>query len=220
MDSYGRKCNSKFLLHYGFTVESNFEVDGACSNEIELVLKRDKSDALQHVRQLNDSMTGSLTRNMSDTCTKKAFAYLRYAVATEQELNRLISLKYFGRNIEQQIVPCVSGDNELHVLQSLALLMEELLKQYPTTLEEDKKLLESGTLKAFSNRKNALVVVIGEKEIMHHYIALYKHGKTIFRMNHIEAQNFIRKRWVETEDDEEDDFERLVGQYFRSIFRV
>ena len=25
-DSYGKKCNSKFLLHYGFTIESNREV--------------------------------------------------------------------------------------------------------------------------------------------------------------------------------------------------
>lgn len=27
-DSYGKKCNSKFLLHYGFTIESNREVRG------------------------------------------------------------------------------------------------------------------------------------------------------------------------------------------------
>merc|ERR1711991_1255757 len=34
MDSYGKKCNSKFLMHYGFAVENNRESDGRCMNEV------------------------------------------------------------------------------------------------------------------------------------------------------------------------------------------
>ena len=33
-DSYGRKCNHRFLLNYGFSVENNVEVDGFCPNEV------------------------------------------------------------------------------------------------------------------------------------------------------------------------------------------
>jgi histone-lysine N-methyltransferase SETD3 len=37
MDSYGKKCNSKFLMHYGFAIEKNREEDGKCMNEMPLV---------------------------------------------------------------------------------------------------------------------------------------------------------------------------------------
>ncbi len=33
-DSYGRKCNHRFLLNYGFSVENNIEPDGFCPNEV------------------------------------------------------------------------------------------------------------------------------------------------------------------------------------------
>jgi histone-lysine N-methyltransferase SETD3 len=35
-DSYGRKCNHRFLLNYGFSIESNVETDGYCPNEVSL----------------------------------------------------------------------------------------------------------------------------------------------------------------------------------------
>ena len=33
-DSYGQKCNHRFLLNYGFSVENNVEPDGFCPNEV------------------------------------------------------------------------------------------------------------------------------------------------------------------------------------------
>lgn len=33
-DSYGQKCNHRFLLNYGFAVENNSEADGFCPNEV------------------------------------------------------------------------------------------------------------------------------------------------------------------------------------------
>ena len=33
-DSYGQKCNHRFLLNYGFAVEDNREIDGFCPNEV------------------------------------------------------------------------------------------------------------------------------------------------------------------------------------------
>lgn len=37
-DSYGQKCNHRFLLNYGFAVEDNREVDGFCPNEVSIEL--------------------------------------------------------------------------------------------------------------------------------------------------------------------------------------
>eukprot|EP00543_Licmophora_paradoxa_P005589 CAMPEP_0202444688 /NCGR_PEP_ID=MMETSP1360-20130828/3655_1 /ASSEMBLY_ACC=CAM_ASM_000848 /TAXON_ID=515479 /ORGANISM="Licmophora paradoxa, Strain CCMP2313" /LENGTH=398 /DNA_ID=CAMNT_0049060717 /DNA_START=381 /DNA_END=1577 /DNA_ORIENTATION=+ len=37
-DSYGQKCNHRFLLNYGFAVEDNRELDGFCPNEVPIEL--------------------------------------------------------------------------------------------------------------------------------------------------------------------------------------
>lgn len=33
-DSYGQKCNHRFLLNYGFAIETNQEANGFCPNEV------------------------------------------------------------------------------------------------------------------------------------------------------------------------------------------
>jgi|UPI0005819AA7 histone-lysine N-methyltransferase SETD3 len=45
-DSYGQKCNHRFLLNYGFAVEDNRELDGFCPNEVPLELYVDPADIL------------------------------------------------------------------------------------------------------------------------------------------------------------------------------
>jgi Rubisco LSMT substrate-binding len=45
-DSYGQKCNHRFLLNYGFAVEDNRELDGFCPNEVPLELYVDPEDPL------------------------------------------------------------------------------------------------------------------------------------------------------------------------------
>jgi len=45
-DSYGQKCNHRFLLNYGFAVEDNRELDGFCPNEVPIELYVDADDEL------------------------------------------------------------------------------------------------------------------------------------------------------------------------------
>lgn len=45
-DSYGQKCNHRFLLNYGFAVEDNRELDGFCPNEVPLELYVSPEDPL------------------------------------------------------------------------------------------------------------------------------------------------------------------------------
>jgi hypothetical protein len=45
-DSYGQKCNHRFLLNYGFAVEDNRELDGFCPNEVPLELYVSPDDPL------------------------------------------------------------------------------------------------------------------------------------------------------------------------------
>jgi len=45
-DSYGQKCNHRFLLNYGFAVEDNRELDGFCPNEVPLEVGVQLNDPL------------------------------------------------------------------------------------------------------------------------------------------------------------------------------
>uniref|UniRef100_A0A7S4NAB7 SET domain-containing protein n=1 Tax=Odontella aurita TaxID=265563 RepID=A0A7S4NAB7_9STRA len=50
-DSYGQKCNHRFLLNYGFAVEDNREIDGFCPNEVPLELGIMPDDPLYDAKQ-------------------------------------------------------------------------------------------------------------------------------------------------------------------------
>ena len=86
------------------------------------------------------------------------------------------------------------------VLRTIASLCETQLARYPTTLEvmytvlrdttsphshtytatrcltpqEDQKTLDDGVYELYSNHRNAIVVLRGEKEVCHYYIELAK----------------------------------------------
>lgn len=49
-DSYGQKCNHRFLLNYGFAVEDNSELDGFCPNEVPIELSIPANDPLYEAR--------------------------------------------------------------------------------------------------------------------------------------------------------------------------
>ena len=45
LDSYGRKCNTRYLLNYGFCTPDNYDADGRCYNEVRLFLALDPEDS-------------------------------------------------------------------------------------------------------------------------------------------------------------------------------
>jgi hypothetical protein len=61
LDSYGRKSNSRFLLHYGFTLEENRE-EGLCQNELVVELSLLSSSSL-----VTNTTTTSTTTTTSNT---------------------------------------------------------------------------------------------------------------------------------------------------------
>merc|ERR1711991_61558 len=67
----------------------------------------------------------------------------------------------------------------------LGELMLTQLKKYDTTLEEDLKLLNDPIHgpKPFTNRRNALIFMAGEKKICHFYIDLMKMACKAFTYN-------------------------------------
>lgn len=181
-DSYGKKDNHRFLLNYGFSVEDNREEDGSNPNEVYVTaaLPDDVPAYRSKARML--SLSGPLERglrvseNCTDEGTRDLLAFLRVALATEDELGHLLGCRspnafdirtahapVSARNeVRRRKTGLVSPSRRAHhtrllwrpqeaVLRHIASLMREILSRYPTTMEQDVERLRSGGLRPFSN---------------------------------------------------------------------
>lgn len=105
--------------------------------------------------------------------TQEAFSFLRFVHARAHEMTYLpayasqLDFDWTRRRIEP-----ISIDNELRVLGHLAALCQEQLGRYPTTLEQDVAEIESNVWAFGSNKRNALILLRGEKEVCHFYVRL------------------------------------------------
>jgi hypothetical protein len=71
-------------------------------------------------------------------------------------------------------IPPLSCANEAAVLAALARQAGDLLRRYPRTLAEDLAELATGCAAPFSNRRNALLLVAGEKTVCEFFVGLHK----------------------------------------------
>jgi hypothetical protein len=81
-DSYGQKCNHRFLLNYGFCVEKNVELDGFCPNEVSLELgggeELEEEDLYEDGgadRKKEGSRLSRLIRGEDRECMEKKLAF-------------------------------------------------------------------------------------------------------------------------------------------------
>jgi len=119
MDSYGKKCNSKFLLHYGFAVMDNREEDGKCQNEIyvRLHLRNSGEDEVFERRLFvlgpsRSSRGFRLSMNIEDRATSEAISFCRVAVATESELKGIVSACGIGDE-DGAMLSETTGDDDM-----------------------------------------------------------------------------------------------------------
>ncbi|CAK4083963.1 unnamed protein product [Aphanomyces euteiches] len=165
-DSYGKKCNHRFLLNYGFAVRDNIEEDGRNPNEVWMPLdfmqNESPSLATRKRRYLHDSGVYSMDTRFStchsDSSTREGLSFLRVIVASEPEF------EIMERKTPAHAVPPISLDNERRAIQHLGALMTVQLYRYQTTLEQDEKMLET-IQDPYSNRAHALYFMRGEKQV-------------------------------------------------------
>jgi hypothetical protein len=98
-----------------------------------------------------------------DKTTADALSFLRVVVATAEEVDLIRSRVGSAAARASMPVRPLCVRNECAALDYLAMLMGAQLKGYPTTMVEDDALLP--TLEPFSNRRNCVIVVRGEKEV-------------------------------------------------------
>jgi hypothetical protein len=76
-DSYGQKCNHRFLLNYGFCVERNVEIDGFCPNEVSLELGGggEEEEIYGGVSREEGGRLVEVTRGDDRLCMEKKLAF-------------------------------------------------------------------------------------------------------------------------------------------------
>lgn len=196
-DSYGQKCNHRFLLNYGFAVENNTEIDGFCPNEVPIELTLSASDPL-HDRKLEfwcqeespyvKRIRVCISNNEN---TKMLFSMLRVVVTDEKEFNSITAASATSATALTRNNAVISANggsgcmsyrtcrdirfplslrNEKAALSHLRVLVWNALSLYPSTLAQDNiRLADSKNFPAFSNARHAVIQVRGEKEVLHYY---------------------------------------------------
>lgn len=236
-DSYGKKCNSRFLLNYGFAVEHNRDDDtGQNHNEVRIIASLEAPGVDPWFQQKVSHLlaagvcTGSALNSgtsregipwrafrvstyYAHAATREIFSWLRFAFATQEQLLMLPAITRDTDFAARPVTP-VSAENEILVLRKLADLMAEQYSQYGSTLEDDIRELASGKHAFGSNRRNALVVIKGEKEVCRYYMALADICIPMLNSSYAEQAARIDKEFAGS-----DDLDKYVRSAVRPLLR-
>lgn len=170
LDSYGRKCNYRFLLNYGFINRDND------ADEYPLKLSLNPDDQFYEAkRNLVTAQEPFTVRIMADTKEKafeELFGLLRFIEF--DDMRRMAELIQECSDPETNVfkptlMPRISVENEKRALLRLKALMEACLSLYPTTIEQDVELLET---ELTENQRNIVLIRKGEKVILHWHLKL------------------------------------------------
>ena len=93
--------------------------------------------------------------------------YLRVLYFDEEESIEKLEATFI-QIWEEQFVQPLSIKNELAVMGAIDMICRGSLQKYPTTLEEDKKRMESEDLT--QNERNVLTLIMREKNVMNSII--------------------------------------------------
>jgi|Transcript_20610 histone-lysine N-methyltransferase SETD3 len=193
-DSYGQKCNHRFLLNYGFAIEDNKEPDGFCPNEAALLLQLSPHDALASRKQLLWIRDGAVGAKRIRVCAndnenfRGCMSLLRVMAADEADLDRILGQNPYGsyRTASDVHFP-ISLRNECEALNLLKHICQSMLDHYPCDLSEDIQALANDHLMPFSNERHARIHVKSEKVVLHHYV---RFATTALELTHMRPDDF------------------------------
>ena len=156
-DSYGIKCNSRFLLNYGFTVENNED------NEFKIILILNESspyfkEKMEYLGGKNYTKKFSLVLNHSDSKIIQFFSFLRFILYNKPNFKDIDTTKP------------TSVQNEICLFTEIKEIMNKYLKKYPTTLDYDVEYFKKNKQNMGFNEYNCYIIRIGEKKILNYYL--------------------------------------------------
>jgi histone-lysine N-methyltransferase SETD3 len=144
-DSYGQKCNHRFLLNYGFSVENNVEPDGFCPNEVPLLMQLHKDDPLYEFKCSYFHRESYLPQRRLRICIAEnenfhlMLSLLRVVQADKDDMNIITAITgERGNRSIRDAQSAISVDNEIRAMELLLSMTKEYLAAYPQTYVVDK----------------------------------------------------------------------------------
>ncbi|CAN5951452.1 unnamed protein product [Sphagnum jensenii] len=127
--------------------------------------------------------------------TKMLFALLRIITADQDDYFELVANRGGGgyRSSRNAYEP-VSIHNEITTLLAMKKLCDRMLSLYPSSLEHDVDLLRPENVAnapLYSNYRNAVIHVKGEKEVLHHFRKLSVAGLQLLQFTQEEEMRFV-----------------------------
>jgi len=183
-DSYGRKCNSRFFVNYGFALDFNED------NQVALFFQLPKDDPAAPIKYKilggNRIRRFQIAFEHKERCTKKCMSWLRIAHGTIEELP-------VTKTPDVLKIDPISAANELRVMNEVKKAAVEILAGFDTSLEDDNSMLNDPDKKLTMNMRNCLIMRRGEKEILNAYLQLTDHLNAIKDMDLRGAQRYYAK---------------------------
>ena len=178
-DSYGIKCNSRFLLNYGFTVENNED------NEFKIILSMNESSPLfkEKITFLggkNYTKKFSLVINNAESKITPFFSFLRFIFYNKSNFKDVNTSKP------------ISVENEIILFNKIKELMKNYLSKYPTTLDYDIDYLNKNRKKLDFNEYNCYIIRIGEKKILNYYLNMANDILQLLNMNKSDIKKLFK----------------------------
>ena len=178
-DSYGIKCNSRFLLNYGFTVENNED------NEFKIILILNESSPLFKEKMIflggkNYTKKFSLVINNAESKITPFFSFLRFILYSKSNFKDVNTSKP------------ISVENEIILFNKIKELMKNYLSKYPTTLEYDIDYLKKKKKKMDFNEYNCYIIRIGEKKILNYYLNMANDILQLLNMNKSDVKKLFK----------------------------
>ena len=189
-DSYGKKCNTRFLLNYGFI---NLDND---ANEYPLNVELDTFD-VNHQQKV-EILSGTTKRlfrvqaDLEEPIVSRFISFVRFQVFDEniallhQIKSQWLQKKkqmaedsddpdFSTQQFQGDSIPAISKRNEKRTFEKIKAMCEAALADYPQSYEEDLEILKNDDppmSKLTFNERNMVLFRSGEKYILHFFIKL------------------------------------------------
>jgi hypothetical protein len=174
--SYGTKANTEWLASYGFCVEDDL------ADTVTLAFGLPKGHFLPQMWPTRYPRGASLgftvDRNPEGKAVRRMFSFLRLCSLPDHAAARALPET---SESDGERVPALGADNEREALELLTASCEMRLREYPTTLEEDERLLAQGLLSA--RQRFAVMARSGEKRVLLDYIQMSHRARAALAMD-------------------------------------
>ncbi|PRP86470.1 histone-lysine N-methyltransferase setd3-like [Planoprotostelium fungivorum] len=156
---YGRRPNRELLIYQGFVIPNN------SSDVVTLVVNIDKSSTVfPEIKRLLGAESIEVVVAGGEEGKEMCLPLFRLLCMSEEEVKTIQDMEQLKEKSTQKL----DDEREKKAVQMMQKLIQETLSLYPTTLKQDKDLLE----KNMSQRKKLAVQArVYDKEILHSLLA-------------------------------------------------